>query len=145
MTIGLPFASTPGHDTDMAAAAPSHHRDRADLRARQARAVVQIAAGEVAAAAMAGIAQHLVHEGTAPEAAPAGRISAKVTAGIRIVQNVYFKDVLKKAEVAIKKGDLMSTVFEANSKYYPIFFAEMLRRRRDRQDRGHARQCIKLL
>ena len=63
-------------------------------------------------------------------------LSSLITAGVEVVeavsitgsvvQNVYFKDVLKKAETAIKKGDLMSAVFEANSKYYPVFFAEML-------------------
>lgn len=43
-----------------------------------------------------------------------------------VVQNVYFRDVLLSAEEAIKKGDLMSKVFEKNSNLYPIFFAEML-------------------
>ncbi|MFA6432570.1 MAG: type II secretion system F family protein [Candidatus Paceibacterota bacterium] len=43
-----------------------------------------------------------------------------------VVQNVYFRDVLKKAGEAIKKGDLMSKVFSVEDKYYPIFFAEMM-------------------
>jgi type IV pilus assembly protein PilC len=63
-------------------------------------------------------------------------LSSLITSGVEVVeavnitgmvvQNVYFKDVLAKAGVAIRKGDLMSAVFEANSKYYPVFFAEML-------------------
>ena len=43
-----------------------------------------------------------------------------------VVQNVHFRAVLKKAGEAIKKGDLMSKVFEVDSKLYPVFFAEML-------------------
>ncbi|HEX7724808.1 MAG TPA: type II secretion system F family protein [Candidatus Paceibacterota bacterium] len=63
-------------------------------------------------------------------------LSSLITSGVEVVesvnitamvvQNVYFKDVLAKAGTAIKKGELMSAVFGANSKYYPIFFAEML-------------------
>jgi type IV pilus assembly protein PilC len=43
-----------------------------------------------------------------------------------VVQNVYFKEVLTKAGSAIKRGELMSQVFEKNARYYPVFFAEML-------------------
>ncbi|MCX6715740.1 MAG: type II secretion system F family protein [Candidatus Taylorbacteria bacterium] len=43
-----------------------------------------------------------------------------------VVQNVYFKEVLVKAEEAIKRGDLMSKVFEDYKELYPIFFSEML-------------------
>lgn len=43
-----------------------------------------------------------------------------------VVQNVYFRDVLHKAEEAIKKGELMSKVFTSSGKLYPAFFAEML-------------------
>jgi len=43
-----------------------------------------------------------------------------------VIQNVYFRKVLVDATEAIKKGDLMSKIFEANSKLYPVFFAEML-------------------
>lgn len=43
-----------------------------------------------------------------------------------VVQNLYFKDVLKVAGEAIKKGDLMSVVFGRYPKLYPVFFAEML-------------------
>jgi type IV pilus assembly protein PilC len=50
--------------------------------------------------------------------------SLDITASV--VQNVHFRSVLIKAREAIKKGDLMSKVFSANTKYFPIFFAEML-------------------
>ena len=43
-----------------------------------------------------------------------------------VVQNVYFQDVLQKASASIKNGDLMSKTFSQYSKYYPIFFIEML-------------------
>jgi len=43
-----------------------------------------------------------------------------------VVQNVHFKAVLVKAREAIKKGDLMSKIFAANDKFYPIFLAEMI-------------------
>ncbi len=50
--------------------------------------------------------------------------SVSITA--TVVQNVYFKEVLIKAEEAIKRGDQMSKVFEEYDKLYPVFFAEML-------------------
>ena len=50
--------------------------------------------------------------------------SVKITG--EVVQNVYFRAVLLEAQEAIKKGQLMSKVFEANEKLYPVFFAEML-------------------
>ncbi len=43
-----------------------------------------------------------------------------------VVQNIYFKAVLKQAAEAIKKGELMSKVFNAHTKLYPIFLAEMM-------------------
>jgi len=43
-----------------------------------------------------------------------------------VVQNVHFQEVLKKAENAIKKGDLMSKVFATYGKLYPAFFVEMM-------------------
>jgi len=49
-----------------------------------------------------------------------------VTITAEVVQNVYFRRVLKEAEEAIKKGDLMSKIFAAHDKLYPAFFAEML-------------------
>ena len=50
--------------------------------------------------------------------------SVSITAGV--VQNVYFKEILDKAGKAIKKGDLMSKIFNDATKYYPIFMAEMM-------------------
>ncbi len=50
--------------------------------------------------------------------------SMAITANV--VQNVYFRDVLKKAGEAIKKGELMSAVFESATDLYPVFFAEMM-------------------
>jgi type IV pilus assembly protein PilC len=44
----------------------------------------------------------------------------------QVVQNVHFRAVVEKAREAIKKGDLMSKIFAAETKYFPIFFAEML-------------------
>ncbi len=43
-----------------------------------------------------------------------------------VIQNVYYKDVLGKASVAIEKGDPISKVFLENSKLYPIFIGEMM-------------------
>ncbi|MFA6405057.1 MAG: type II secretion system F family protein [Candidatus Paceibacterota bacterium] len=43
-----------------------------------------------------------------------------------VVQNIYFKAVLCKAEETIKKGELMSQIFNENSKLYPVFMAEMM-------------------
>ncbi|MDB5239227.1 MAG: hypothetical protein JWO00_562 [Candidatus Parcubacteria bacterium] len=50
--------------------------------------------------------------------------SVSITAAV--VQNVYFRAVLKQAEEAIKKGELMSKTFSAHENLYPAFFAEML-------------------
>lgn len=43
-----------------------------------------------------------------------------------VVQNTYFKGVLKEAKEKIKKGDPIALVFEANEKYYPAFVGEMI-------------------
>lgn len=43
-----------------------------------------------------------------------------------VVQNVYYKSILEKAEETIKKGDVISKVFTENSKLYPIFLGEMV-------------------
>lgn len=43
-----------------------------------------------------------------------------------VVQNVHFRSVLKKAEEAIKKGELISSVFDENVELYPVFVAEMM-------------------
>ena len=50
--------------------------------------------------------------------------SIKITKNI--VQNVYFKDVLEKAEATVQKGDPISKVFTENTKLYPIFVGEMM-------------------
>lgn len=49
-----------------------------------------------------------------------------VSITVEVVQNVYFKAVLQKAKEAIKKGDLMSKVFNDNVNLYPVFMAEMM-------------------
>lgn len=43
-----------------------------------------------------------------------------------VVQNIYFKAVLSKAGEAIKKGELMSEIFEQNENLYPPFMSEMM-------------------
>ncbi len=50
--------------------------------------------------------------------------AVSITSGV--VQNVYFKAVLERAGEAIKKGELMSQIFNDATKYYPIFMAEMM-------------------
>lgn len=44
----------------------------------------------------------------------------------RVVQNIYFQKALEKASIAIKNGELMSKTFGEYTKYYPIFFVEMM-------------------
>src|SRR5579885_3485411 len=56
----------PADHADMAAPAPSHHSDGADLRPGDPPTVVQIAEREIAAAFVAGLLEHHVHERTAP-------------------------------------------------------------------------------
>lgn len=43
-----------------------------------------------------------------------------------VVQNVYYKTVLREAKVAVEKGSPFSKVFEANSNLYPIMMSEMI-------------------
>ncbi len=43
-----------------------------------------------------------------------------------VVQNVYYKPILKKARKAVEKGDALSSVFIANEKLYPVFVGEMM-------------------
>jgi type IV pilus assembly protein PilC len=43
-----------------------------------------------------------------------------------VIQNVYYKDVLDKASIAIEKGDPISKVFLENLRLYPIFIGEMM-------------------
>lgn len=49
-----------------------------------------------------------------------------VNIAAEVVQNVHFRAVLIKAKEAIKKGDLMSKVFNDNANLYPVFVAEMM-------------------
>ena len=49
-----------------------------------------------------------------------------VNIAAEVVQNVHFRAVLIKAKEAIKKGDLMSKIFNDNSDLYPVFMAEMM-------------------
>jgi type II secretory pathway component PulF len=43
-----------------------------------------------------------------------------------VLQNSYYKAVLKKAEGIIQRGELLSGVFSENEKLYPLFVAEMV-------------------
>lgn len=43
-----------------------------------------------------------------------------------VVQNIYYKKVLKQAITAVEKGSPFSEVFEANPKLYPIMMSEMI-------------------
>lgn len=43
-----------------------------------------------------------------------------------VVQNVHYRAVLDKAKESIKKGELLSKIFNENEKLYPTFFAEMV-------------------
>ena len=43
-----------------------------------------------------------------------------------VVQNIYFRGALQKAAKAIENGELMSKTFSEYTKYYPIFFIEMM-------------------
>lgn len=43
-----------------------------------------------------------------------------------VVQNVFYKEILKKAEAAVEKGNSLSAVFMAEEKLYPAFVGEMI-------------------
>jgi len=43
-----------------------------------------------------------------------------------VLQNVYYKDVLKKAEKNVQKGIALSAVFAENEKIYPVLVGEMI-------------------
>jgi type II secretory pathway component PulF len=63
-------------------------------------------------------------------------LSSLITSGVDIVvalavtgevlQNSYYKNILKKTEVAIQKGDPISKIFSDNSDLYPLFVGEMV-------------------
>ena len=50
--------------------------------------------------------------------------SVNITADV--LQNVHFKAVLEQARDAIKKGELMSSVFNSHTDLYPVFLVEMM-------------------
>lgn len=43
-----------------------------------------------------------------------------------VLQNSYYKEVLKKANVAIQKGSTLSSIFKAETKLYPVMMGEMI-------------------
>lgn len=63
-------------------------------------------------------------------------LSSLLTSGVEVVeavkitqdvlQNVYYKNILKKAGEVIEKGSPMSEVFLNNSNLYPVFVGEMM-------------------
>ena len=42
-----------------------------------------------------------------------------------VVQNVYYRQVLRAARAAVEKGEPFSKIFAANAKLYPIMMSEM--------------------
>ncbi len=50
-------------------------------------------------------------------------VAIKITG--EVVQNVYYKEVIKKAEIAVEKGKPISEVFMAEERLYPAFVGEM--------------------
>lgn len=43
-----------------------------------------------------------------------------------VLQNSYYKDVMKQTEQVVEKGEALSTVFEKETKLYPVFVGEMI-------------------
>jgi len=43
-----------------------------------------------------------------------------------VVQNVYYKNILRKAKETIEKGSPFSEVFKSNFDFYPIMMSEMV-------------------
>jgi len=43
-----------------------------------------------------------------------------------VIQNSYYKEVLKESEESVEKGDSISSVFVKNDRLYPIFVGEMI-------------------
>lgn len=43
-----------------------------------------------------------------------------------VLQNTYYKNILKKVEKQVEKGEPISSVFLAESKFYPVFVGEMI-------------------
>src|SRR6185437_3877471 len=85
----------------MAATAPPHHGDRADLRAWYPPSVVRKGTRHVRArAAMAGLLQHHVHEPRAPEATAAGGIAADIAA--RVGDEVGRTEAARRGEACLR-------------------------------------------
>lgn len=53
-------------------------------------------------------------------------IVVALTVTEEVLQNTYYKDVIKKTETTIQKGDLISKIFSQNEKLYPLFVGEMV-------------------
>ncbi len=43
-----------------------------------------------------------------------------------VIQNVHYKDILRRAGEAIKKGEPISKIFTENEKFYPLLLGEMM-------------------
>lgn len=43
-----------------------------------------------------------------------------------VLQNSYYKDVMKRSEAVVEKGDPLSSVFITEEKLYPVFVGEMM-------------------
>jgi len=43
-----------------------------------------------------------------------------------VVQNIYYKNILKEAIEAIEKGEPLSEIFKSNPRFYPIMMSEMV-------------------
>lgn len=43
-----------------------------------------------------------------------------------VLQNTYYKDVMKKCEKVVERGEPLSSVFMAEEKLYPVFVGEMM-------------------
>ncbi len=54
-----------------------------------------------------------------------------------VIQNSYYKDVIKKAERNIQLGNPVSEIFERASKLYPIFVSEMIAVGEETGELGH--------
>ena len=80
--------------------------------------VIGVLVQEVNAARTARTLSSLLHSGV--------DVVESVSITTDVVQNVHFKAVLKEAGESIKKGGLMSKVFNDHDKLYPVFFGEMM-------------------
>ncbi|MBU3668439.1 MAG: type II secretion system F family protein [Candidatus Taylorbacteria bacterium] len=51
-------------------------------------------------------------------------LAVKITGDV--LQNSYYKELMKKSESVVEKGEPLSNVFIANEKLYPVFVGEMM-------------------